>query len=132
MAECLQEKSSWCWNKQVCQGRSVKPPGQSYGLDTSLYNNILFFSFFISKNNQVCFCFVSGTQCSKEGLREYAACLNNARTEILQDMKTNAKHIPIELESCTTDAAEDSNSTLYKFVASSYLQSVEKFKITVE
>ena len=41
VAECFTEKSSWCRNEQVCQGRkSVKRFERSNGLDTALYKNI--------------------------------------------------------------------------------------------
>ena len=41
--ECFQEKSSWCRNEQVWQGRiSVKRFERSNGLDTALYKNIPF------------------------------------------------------------------------------------------
>ena len=39
--ECFQEKSSWSWNEQVCQGRiSVTRFERSNGLDTALSKNI--------------------------------------------------------------------------------------------
>ena len=38
--ECFPEKSDWCRNEQVCQGRkSVKRFDRSNGLDTALYKN---------------------------------------------------------------------------------------------
>ena len=41
--ECFQEKSSWCRNKQVCQGRkTVKSFERSNELDTALYKNYLY------------------------------------------------------------------------------------------
>ena len=40
-AHRFQEKTSWCQNEQVCQGRkSVKPFERLNGLDTVLYKNI--------------------------------------------------------------------------------------------
>ena len=42
----FQEKTSWCWNEQVCQGtESVKRSEWSNGLDTALYKDIPFLQF---------------------------------------------------------------------------------------
>ena len=41
--ECVPEKSSWCRNEQVCQGRkSVKRFERSDGLDTAVYKTYPF------------------------------------------------------------------------------------------
>ena len=72
--------------------------------------------------------------CKKDDLREYAACLNKARTDILQYMKTDTRLIPTELQLCEIDPSDDHSEALFVIVERFFMQTISaaKFKDTKE